>query len=83
MAILNEYRSYESKVAVNFVPKFPSVVSRISVNKEAISVKTGCEIIVMYIDGNFTKHCFNEFESVLQMVKDQPVIQKVLNYEIS
>lgn len=82
MTILNKYRNYESRVAVNFVPKFPSIVTRISVNKEAISVKTGKEVIVQYIDGIFTSHNFNEFESVLWMVKKQSE-SKVIANEIS
>lgn len=77
MSILKDYRHYESRVAVNFVPKFPSDVSRISINKEAISVKTGNEINVMYIDGSFSNHNFNEFESVLFNIKNQVIINEI------
>jgi ArsR family metal-binding transcriptional regulator len=77
--MLKDYRHYESRIAVNFVPLFPSEVSRISVNKEAISIRTGNEIIVMYIDGMITRHSFHEFESILHMIKNHQVI----TYEIS
>jgi ArsR family metal-binding transcriptional regulator len=72
--MLKDYRHYESRVAVNFVPLFPSEVSRISVNKEAVSFNTGNEVIVMYIDGMITKHDFHEFDSVLEMIKNHQVI---------
>lgn len=87
MSILEKYRHYETRVAVNFVPNFPSEVTRISVNKEMISANTGLEIIVMYMDGSITSHAFNQFEAVLLNIKKESKkaikIKKVISHEIS
>lgn len=73
--MLKNYRSYETKTDVNFVPLFPSVVSRISVNKKMVSDKTGMEVVVMYMDGEIKWYSFNQFEEVLGEVMMNEVHQ--------
>lgn len=73
--MLKNYRSYETKTDVNFVPLFPSAVSRISVNKKMVSDKTGMEVVVMYMDGEIKWYSFNQFEEVLGEVMMNEVHQ--------